>query len=106
MTNILQAIKTHSTYGRAAWITKVTAAEIAEMVDVHGVKITFEITWNVGTKEQQTHTETALFEIVNEWSDRNPAREWLRLDEISDTSAEVYAWAEHFNAAMKKEAQA
>ena len=29
MTNILQAIETHSTYGRAAWLAKVTAAEIA-----------------------------------------------------------------------------
>ena len=104
MANILQIIKNHSTYGQAAWLAKVIAAENAEMVDVHGVKITFEITCNVGTKEQQTHTETALFEVVNEWSDRNPAREWVRLDEISDTSAEVYAWAEHFNAAVKKEA--
>lgn len=96
---IINAIKNHVD-GRLATLTKA--------IDVKGkgnvATITFEITENVGAKNQATHTETYNFEVVNEWSDIYPKREWIRLDEIDDTSIEAYNWTNSFNNEMRLEA--
>lgn len=101
MKNITKDIMNH-VYG---WNYRLVKAVAAEMVGEDAVKVTLEITEHVGTKEQTTHTETASFEVVVEYSDIYPAREWPRLDEIDDTGSEVYEWAKSFNEAMKRRTQ-
>ena len=95
---IIDAIKNHVD-GRMATLTKA--------IDATGkgneATVTFEITKNVGMKNQATHTETYRFEVINEWSDIYPKREWIRLDEIDDISIEAANWAHSFNNEMKLE---
>ena len=102
MTNILQ-LTIESPYGQGNWFCK---PSLVEKQDEKTVKITFEITENVGTNEQKTHNESAVFEAVPEWEDYFPFRSWMRLDPIDEESIsyEVFKWADVFNAIIKKEA--
>ena len=94
--NLAEKIKAHL-YGNMDRLTKATAATI----EGNTATITFEITENVGKKNQESHTETAKFEIMQ---DHDRYRNWQYLDEIDETPIEVFQWMNDFNEALNKEA--